>query len=273
MEVVCGIITYNPNIIDLKKNVDAAKAQVDYILIVDNHSDNVGEIRKLFEEDTKVSVIRNKRNYGVAVGLNQIMQYALDKGVIWVLTLDQDTFIYPGLISCYEKYIELPDVAMINCHRNDRNYYDYRYYQQKNEYDYTSYCITSATLTNARIVMECGGFDNKMFIDLVDNDMCATLLENGYKIICANHIGYLHSLGDVTKKRIGNYDLKLFHYSPKRIYFLSRNTIYYIKKHHSGYYRLVVIARLMFSSVGFEDNRLKKLWAYFTGIVRGIFWR
>lgn len=273
MKVIAGIITYNADCGELKKNVEAIKKQVDHVLIVDNHSTNAQEITDLFCEDAMVTIAYNKKNYGVGVGLNQIMRYALSKGYTWALTLDQDTFVYPNLISKYEQYTEMPDVAMINCHYNDRNYYKAKSYTQKNEFEFVRECITSACLTNAKAVLQCGGFDNKMFIDLVDNDMCATLQENGYKIVKLRHMGYLHSLGNVTKKRIFGYDLKLFHYSPMRIYFLSRNTIYYIKKHHSGYNRLIVIARLMVSSVGFEDHRAKKLFAYVCGIARGIFFK
>ncbi len=272
MKVICGIITYNPDLTELKKNVAAVEKQVNHVIIIDNASANVSEITAAFKEDPEVSIIRNKKNYGVAIGLNQIMRYALDKGYTWVLTLDQDTYVYQGLIAAYEKYVELPDVAMINCQYIDRNYYDYRFYQQKEEYTFVNECITAGCLTNAKIVMRCGGFDNRMFIDLVDNDMCATLRKNGYKIVSAKHVGYLHSLGDVTKKKIFGYELKLFHYSPMRIYYLSRNTIYYIKKHRSGYYGLIVIARLMVSSVGFENNRIEKFRAYISGIIRGIIW-
>lgn len=271
MKVICGIITYYPNCCELKKNIAAIKKQVDHIVIVDNGSDNVDEIISLISADSMISMICNKKNYGVAVGLNQIMYYGKRHGYTWVLTLDQDTYVYPELISCYERYTKLPDVAMINCLRNDRNYYDYRFYQKKNAYDYERSCITSGTLTNAEKVIECGGFDNKMFIDLVDIDMCATLREHGYKIVCVNRIGYLHSLGHVTKVRIWGYDLKLYHYSPKRIYFYSRNLMYYLKKHRSDYGLLIGFVRLMVGSVFFETDRLRKLGAYLTGAVRGIF--
>ena len=273
MKVISGIITYNPNTDELKKNVDAIKRQVNQVVIIDNASRNISDITDIFSDDSQISIIRNKKNYGVAMGLNQIMRYALDNGYTWVLTLDQDTFVYHSLISIYEKYVHMHDVAMINCQYIDRNYYDYRFYEQKREFAYVNECITSGCLTNAELVMKCGGFDNRMFIDLVDNDMCATLRENGYKIVSVKHIGYLHSLGDVTKKKIFGYNLKLFHYSPMRIYYLSRNTIYYIRKHHSGYYRLIIIARLMVSSVGLEDNRVRKLLAYIAGLIRGCFLR
>ncbi len=273
MKVMGGIITYFPDCMDLQKNVEAVKKQVDHVLIIDNCSGNLKDILSLFSKDPMVTIIRNKKNYGVAFGLNQIMHYGMKHGYTWILTLDQDTFVYPGLISSYEKYTEMPQVAMINCQHNDRNYYDYRWYERKNAYDYERACITSGSLINAQKVIKCGGFDNKMVVDIADLDMCATLREHGYDIICLKRIGYLHSLGHVTKVKIFGYTLKLYHYNPKRIYFYTRNLIYYLKKHRRSDGLLLGFATRIVGSVFFEENRLEKLRAYLTGMVRGVLFK
>lgn len=43
------------------------------------------------------------------------------------------------------------------------------------------------------------GFDEYLFIDKVDNDICLKLQENGFKIICVNKVGFTHEVGKAKK--------------------------------------------------------------------------
>ena len=50
-EVIAGIVTYNPDINRLCKNLDAIKNQVSCIVIVDNASINIEEIKNLIARE------------------------------------------------------------------------------------------------------------------------------------------------------------------------------------------------------------------------------
>ena len=56
MKICAGIILYNPNIERLKECIRAVQPQVDKLVIVDNASDNIDEIKK---EVLAVSIEQN----------------------------------------------------------------------------------------------------------------------------------------------------------------------------------------------------------------------
>jgi rhamnosyltransferase len=95
MYQVCALIwTYNPKIELLRKVVNAAMQNVDYVLIVDNGSQNHNEIDML--RTFKVDVVHLPRNLGVEA-LNIGFELLKSK-CEWILILDDDSIIEPGAI-------------------------------------------------------------------------------------------------------------------------------------------------------------------------------
>ena len=66
-----GIVTFNPDIELLRKNIEAICAQVDLVIIVDNGSRNLEDIRPLADAH-HCKLIPNAQNEGIATALNQI---------------------------------------------------------------------------------------------------------------------------------------------------------------------------------------------------------
>ena len=122
MKTCAGIVLYNPDIQRLEENLKSIFPQVDSVIMVDNGSKNTAEIDGFISLYTNsgVTLVRNIKNEGIAKALNQILDYALQNGVEWFLTLDQDTVSYPGLIECYLKYID-SSVGQLSCNILDRN--------------------------------------------------------------------------------------------------------------------------------------------------------
>lgn len=54
--------------------------------------------------------------------------------------------------------------------------------------EFIDFCITSASCTNLAVWKEVGGFDERLFIDLVDNEFCKRLIVSGYKILRLNNL-------------------------------------------------------------------------------------
>lgn len=112
-DLIVGIVTFNPEIDRLKENIIAVSKQASSIVVVDNRSENFAEIETLIakvvsprdgvnnESGLRVKILRNEKNEGIAAALSQIMGYADEKAYKWVLTLDQDSVIEPGLINVY----------------------------------------------------------------------------------------------------------------------------------------------------------------------------
>jgi rhamnosyltransferase len=104
---VCALIwTYNPEIELLRKVVNAAMQNVDYVLIVDNGSQNRNEIDML--RTSKADIVHLPRNLGVEA-LN-IGFKLLKSKCEWILILDDDSVIQPGAVQeILNKYNNLPE--------------------------------------------------------------------------------------------------------------------------------------------------------------------
>lgn len=267
-----GIVTYNPDLKRLTENIDAILPQVMSLVIVDNGSENVEEICKLVEDKENVSVVWNEVNQGIARALNQIIGYAKDNNWEWVLTLDQDSVAMEGLIDNYLKYIDFEKIGMMTCLFKDRNFGIQQEHEFSGEYRYTDRCITSGCLTNVDAVLESGGFDESMFIDYVDFDMCYTLTEHGYKIFQSSFRGVLHELGNSERKSFFGREVIVTNHSPARRYYYSRNLVYFIRK-HKGHVNKIRYYIKLYGRLGvvivYEKNKYKKLKEGFRGIIDG----
>lgn len=263
-----GIVTYHPDIVRLRENLDAVICQVREIYIVDNASKNLEDIEHLTKEYDGIYLIKNSRNEGIAKALNQIIVEAEKQGYCWVITLDQDSVCYKGLVENYLKYVE-DDIGILICDIEDRNY---RMKQKKirPEYEEVKKCITSGAFTNVKACIEAGGFDEKLFIDSVDYDMCYSMREHGYRIVNIHFTGLLHEVGKSVKYNILGYEFAVNHHSAERKYYISRNSAYLIKKHHlNPLTEYALIFRRIFTVLFFEKDKRHKIKAIMTGVRDG----
>lgn len=193
-----GIVTYNPDIEKLKKNISRIAGQVCKLVIADNGSKNIEDIKRLAAAFENVSVILNYENFGIARALNQIMKWSSNNGGDWTITLDQDSECSDCIIDLYKPYLNKEDVGMLTCRYTDRNLNEENvvYNSDCEEIDF---CITSASLLKNECWKKTAGFDEYLFIDKVDNDICLKLQENGFKIICVNKVGFTHEVGKAKK--------------------------------------------------------------------------
>ena len=229
--IYAGIVSYNPDIFRLEENIDAIYSQVDKLIIVDNKSKNLEEIENIIIKYKNIIFIKNNINLGIARALNQIMEKSLCEQADWVLTLDQDSVVSASLVSQYRQYLNLPNIGMLTCVIKDRNTKGNTFKKFEREYEEVQKCYTSGCLTKVSAWNISGRFDEKMFIDYVDYDMCMSLKECGYKIIRINQIGLLHELGKSRDVKFFGKKYVVSNHAPKRKYFIVRNWLYYNRKH------------------------------------------
>jgi len=271
LKCIAGIVLYNPDLNLLKENVDNIYPQVEKLVFVDNNSKNIDEIKKLYDSDSKIHIISNCKNKGIATALNQIIYFCDEKEVEWALTLDQDSVCPLNIIQEFEKYISFERVAIICPKILDRKIGSIEEEKEigVNDYEFVKGCITSASLTNVKICKKLGYFDDKMFIDFVDFDYCTTVIENDYKIIKVNTATLLHQVGDPKLLNFFGKKVIIYNHSPIRKYYFTRNMIYYINKHKDtinvsrAYMNLI---KKLFITIIFEDQKLKKMKMIFKGI-------
>ncbi len=266
--ICAGIVTYNPDIIRLRENVNAISSQIREIYVVDNGSENIEEIKRLTVDYDGIYLVKNDRNKGIAKALNQIISEAEKHGYCWVITLDQDSVCYKNMVKNYLKYIG-DDIGILICDHEDRNY-RIRKKKIRPEYEEVKKCITSGALTNVKACIEAGGFDEKLFIDSVDYDMCYSMRERGYRIVNVHFTGLLHEVGRSVKYNILGYEFAVNNHSAERKYYISRNSTYLIKKHHlNPVPEYALIFRRIFTVLFFEKDKRNKIKAITAGVRDG----
>lgn len=235
MDISAGIVLFNPDIKRLKENINAVIVQCTHIYMVDNGSDNIEDILELLKKypKSKISVICNRKNQGIAKALNQLTDQAKRDGVEWILTLDQDSVSPTNIIAEYEKYVENSGLGMLCPVIDDRN--KNVVIEAKEEYTEIDECITSGSLLNINAWYDVGGFDESMFIDGVDFDMCYRLKQGGYKILCVQSVVLLHELGHIEYHHFLFLKVLVKNHSSFRKYYIARNIVYVARKRRSVY--------------------------------------
>lgn len=269
--IFAGIVLYNPNLDVLKKNIEAIKNQVQRVILVDNHSDNCLEIQSLIKNYDCCFYLVLDHNYGIAKALNSICEYANQNGAKWVLTLDQDSECLKNLIDMYLPYTSQHDIGQITSLYMDRNFPDELSGNKYNGVEEIEWCITSAALVNISAWKDVSGFDDNLFIDVVDLDICLSMREKGYKILEVGQIGFIHEIGQGKEIEFWRVRIKTWNHSPIRRYYNVRNNIIVAKKHNISLIRTMLgVIKHIFIIFIFEGDKKSKLISSWKGIVAGL---
>lgn len=266
--IIAGIVTFNPDLKRLSENINAVINQVQKLVIVDNGSTNVDQIKDLITNEG-IILIELPSNEGVAKALNIIMEYGLDHGAEWVLTLDQDSVVNCSLIANYSDYFYLDKVGMFTCRIEDRNISEDDTNLGDEPFEIVDRCITSGSLTNIKAWNQAGRFDEDMFIDFVDFDLCMKMRKIGYSIVRINSFGLLHEIGHSKKIRLFNKEQVVYNHPPIRKYYIVRNRIYYIHKHAeiiNMRIEIKALVRYIVLVLLFENNKITNLQSILHGM-------
>ena len=273
LKVLGGVVTYNPEISRLKDNLSTLVDQVDKLYVFDNGSNNITDIEKILNKiSADVVLYKKETNMGIAYALNSIMNYAHKNNFDWVLSVDQDSVLDHNLVNKYKHVIvdyKNDDIGMLTCLIKDRNFQDKSVEIQDEDIKEVPICITSAALTNVKNYFLTIGYDPRLFIDLVDTDICLTLREKGFKIYRVNYLGVYHEIGHGENKKILWKEVIVHHPSIFREYYMSRNPIILHRKHPQlyGYKTMMNGLILNFLIISFfEKDKRKRLSKYFKGI-------
>ena len=286
MNIVAGIVTYNPDLIRFKKNIERAIIQVNKIFIIDNGSKNLIEIKKIIENYSNVELYENKTNLGIAKALNQIICFAKRNKSEWCLLLDQDSICNKNLINCYKKYFNIDKIAILCPVIIDENKekYENNLKKIKNDIIECDFTITSGSLLNMMYLNRIGFFDEKLFIDLVDHDFCKRVNINKLKIIRVLNAILYHEVGKAEPLKIkrryinqfGEKSRKPFYrtnHSSIRQYYMARNEIIVAKKYSRYFNKNKAIFNgllISFTRLFIEKNKIKNFKAINKGILDGL---
>lgn len=271
--IAAGIVLYNPDINRLYENIEAVLPQVSKLYIFDNGSNNQLEINKLLKKYHGIVYLTEQKNVGIARALNKIAVAAIDDSFDWLLTLDQDSVVLSNIIENYKKYLNLPRVGQLSCLYSDRNKKENIKISSSNQlYENIKYAITSGSLIKLSALKVCGGFDESLFIDWVDMEICCALRAKQYMTYCINFVGFIHELGRPTPIRFLGFHGYTSNYPAFRYFYSARNSIltaFRYPNEEKIEIRILAQIKILIKINLYEKNKKKKSHALIEGIKEG----
>lgn len=228
--MLAGVVTlYNPDK-DVAGNLLSYASFLGHFYIFDNSPYPHEDIKEKVEKATCVTYFWTGENKGIAACLNKALQLANNEGFKWLLTMDQDsrfmTDRVPEYLSCLAKV--------------DENVYGicptYRE-ELKGQADTNSLlsevktCVTSGNIVRIKLAIQCGGYDESLFIDEVDLEFCYRCNKAGYKLYKYNKVTFTHRIGNPIHKCIFGFHFTAFNESYIRQYYIMRNRLYVCNKY------------------------------------------
>ena len=275
MEFLTGIVTYNPDIGRLLQCVESVLNNCSAILIVDNGSHNLEDIRKSLKPYASIAIIENKKNNGIARALNQIFERAISEGYRWVLTLDQDTIIPETLTMRYKSALEdnKSNIAIV-CPQihDDLTNRTWPLLRPGEKERLVEKCITSASLNSVEMWETVGGFDEQLFIDEVDHDYCYRIRKCGGMILLVDDAIINHTIGNSKIYSFLGSKIVVRNHSAFRKYYITRNILLVDRKQHgkNTYSAFTHCFLFTIMTLLFEDKKREKITACVKGILDGV---
>ena len=266
MKISATVIWYNPD----NENIKNIKTYIDYvekIYIIDNSKLNNKNLSNILN-DSKVEYVYNGKNLGIAKALNLACRKARDENFDWILTMDQDSsFTLENIKEYFRifKKIQNDNIGILSPNHILKN--DIIRIDESKMFTDTDHVMTSGNLLNLPVWEKVGKFDENLFIDEVDSEICFRIIENGYKIIQLNKIKMFHELGNLEKRNFFTRKISVLNHNYIRKYYIMRNKLYMFKKYKK--YRIRYIYYILndfFKVIFYEKDKLRKLRNMFRGI-------
>lgn len=242
-KIAAGVIVFNPtDKMRFQKCIQSILYQVKKLYIFDNSTQDTD-----LDLPSSAIYMTCGKNMGIAYGLNCIMRTAKEDGFGWVITIDQDSILPDKMVHEYKRYVGTNDRLAIICPQVIDVRRAYMKIEKGKKEQYVHGCITSASCTSLTAWEKVGGFDEWLFIDLVDNEFCKRLIASGFQILRLNKLVLNQEFGKIIPKtfkkqqfwiRMGrlfhNENIAKFSYKkfvdPMRVYYTNRNIIYVNRK-------------------------------------------
>lgn len=237
-------------------------------------------------------LIANPANLGLGRALNQGCQALHETGCTWVIAFDQDSAPQSGLASALlataatsgpatavvgANWIDLGRPGHASRHLVAAPPFGCSFRRVAATKDLTDVLcvITSGSLFSLKAWHELQGFDETLFLDLVDTDFCLRARRTGWTVAVSALARLDHRRGDKRPVRfLGRTCFPSF-MSPFRLHGLARNRLLLFRRHGGGdpawmLYEMVYAAKLLGDILFLEDRKFAKLAACCRGSWAGL---
>ena len=297
ISVLAIVVTYNPEIEVLLRNVKTLLDDGSVVFISDNGSQNADLLQTTFSApyyNERVILKRNESNIGLAAAQNSGLHFAVDKGMDFVNFFDQDTLIPSGftedMVKEYRKLVETSSdaIGMLAPNFYDFRLNEYTHFARLTKTGYTdvsvipgsanfisvSFVVSSGSMMPVDVVKKIGFLKETYFIDQVDTEYALRVQRFGFKIFVTPRVTMSHTIGHRDKKQLLWLTIKPNYHSAVRKYFIFRNGVKTVHEYKTDFpgIRVLMFKRFVHDFLGvvfFEKNKIKKVIAMAEGIRDG----
>lgn len=227
MNIAAAVILYYPDP-QVVENILSYSSFVKTIYVIDNSETPSPQIAEAIQRRIPHSVyLSDGKNEGIGIRVNQACKKAIAAGFDYLLTMDQDSWFETRTINnyfrCFATYPTPEKVAMYGVQYEHPSWSS----DTCNPVEW-SQLITSASIVNLALFDTIGGFDEQLFIDVVDFEYCYRSIVMGYQIIQFRNIHINHTLGSTrfSTTQQGQAKTERTMHAPIRLYYMVRNYLY-----------------------------------------------
>ena len=233
---ICGMLSLYSPPESLLTNIATYIDYIDKLFVVDNSPDNNNTICiDLLAQFPHVEIVTSEKNIGIAGALNRCISLAKKENYLWMLTMDQDSYFDKSQASRF--FYSLPMIDKARVAIISPSHEEVGAGIEGCEYQKTDSVMTSGNLLNLSLVEKIGMFDEDLFIDCVDHDYCLRAKLSGLDVFQAKNCSIEHEVGTpYNGSFLWGCIKRRFHiHSPKRMYFIVRNSLYMNKKYRNAF--------------------------------------
>lgn len=268
-DIAAIVILYHPGQ-DAIDNTGAISGQVERVFAVDNTEEFDPCVSDMLGAFPNVMYVPMGGNTGIATALNTGIDLAREGGHSWVVTLDQDSAVPAGLVATLLECLRSCEtdrpvaiVAPVYAMEGGPAPETFAGCLE------TLTVITSGNLLNVEAWMAVGRFDESLFIDQVDHDLCLRLRLGGYAVLECGSALLRHRIGDLVERRLRG-PVYVSNHSALRRYYITRNRFTVTRKYRTQFpgFRASEMRALLHELLKvllFEDDRFAKLWMSWRG--------
>ncbi|MFT4135088.1 glycosyltransferase [Microbacterium sp.] len=267
------VLAYRPDE-SVVENVARIRDQVAHVYIVNNSpgDQTVGALAGIDPE--AVTILDQAGNVGVAAGFNAGIRQALAAGSDHVVIFDQDSRPADGMIDrLLEVQAATPDAGIVApALRSMATGVVYRRESGAGVAE-VPMLISSGSLLSRALVERIGLHDEPLFIDYVDHDICLRARKAGLRNLKVFDAVLDHRFGDSDPVDFLGRQVYLANYSPRRIFFQTRNRIVVVRRYGFGRWfweDLWFTAKAWTKVLLIESGRAQKVRAALSGVRAGL---
>ena len=286
------VVTYFPDE-EFEARLGAVVREVSPVLVVDNSTDPAaGDRLAAVCDRCGARLLRHAANLGTAAALNRGFAELARLGCGWAVAFDQDSVPAEGLAgalrACAASDPYRPaavvganwtdaarDAPARHLTRHPRFPLAFRRVAAEQDLPAVTTVIMSGSLFALEAWRELKGFDESLFLDLVDADYCLRARQAGWAVRVAAAARLLHARGRKRAVRFAGRTWWPAFMPPARLHLLFRNRVLLLRRHawrephwaaFETAYALKILAEVLF----LEDQKTAKLGACLRGTGAGI---